>query len=134
MSRDRLISMAAGSMVDSLQGQGYLFLHYIHTNSVGHPHLQGVGNGRVGRAIAQAVSRRFEPRSGHVLFVVDKVALGQVFSVYFGFLCQFSFHRLIHTYHLSSGTGTICQLVADVPSGLSLPTGRVFQGDRVVSV
>jgi hypothetical protein len=54
-------------------------------------------------------------------FVVDKVALGQVFSDYFGFLCQFSFHRLFHTHHhLSSGAGTIGQLVADVPSGLSL--------------
>jgi hypothetical protein len=29
-------------------------------------------------------------------FVVNKVALGQVFSEYFGFLCQFSFHRLLH--------------------------------------
>jgi hypothetical protein len=28
-------------------------------------------------------------------FVVDKVALGQVFSEYFGFHCQFSFHRLL---------------------------------------
>jgi hypothetical protein len=65
----------------------------------------------------------FEPRSGHVWFVVDKVALGQVFSEYFGFSCQFSFHRLLHThYHLSSGAGTIGQLVADVPSGLSLTT------------
>jgi hypothetical protein len=27
----------------------------------------------------------FEPGSGHVGFVVDKVALGQVFSEYFGF-------------------------------------------------
>jgi hypothetical protein len=33
----------------------------------------------------------FEPRSGHVGFVVDRVALGQVFSKYFGFPCQFSF-------------------------------------------
>jgi hypothetical protein len=53
-------------------------------------------------------------------FVVDKVELGQVFSEYFGFPCQFSFHRLLHTHHLSSGDGTIGQLVADVPSGLSL--------------
>jgi hypothetical protein len=30
----------------------------------------------------------FEPGSGHVGFVVDKVALGQVFSEYFGFPCQ----------------------------------------------
>jgi hypothetical protein len=69
---------------------------------------------KIGRAIAQAVKRRlptaatgFEPRSGHVGFVVDKVALGQVFSEYFGFPCQFSFHRLLHTHHLSSGAGTI---------------------------
>jgi hypothetical protein len=52
-------------------------------------------------------------------FVVDEVQLGQVFTEYFGFLCQFSFHRLLHI-HLSSGAGTIGQLVADVPSGLSL--------------
>jgi hypothetical protein len=32
-------------------------------------------------------------------FVVDKVDLGQIFSEYFGFPCQFSFHRLLHTYH-----------------------------------
>jgi hypothetical protein len=56
-------------------------------------------------------------------FVVDKVALGQVFSMYFGFPCQFSFHRLFHIHHhhhLSSGAGTIGQIVAAVPSGFSL--------------
>jgi hypothetical protein len=82
----------------------------------------------VGRAIAQEISRRLptaaarvRARSGHVAFVADKVALGQVFSVYLGFPCQFSFHRLFHIYHpLSCGTGTIWQLVADLPSGLSL--------------
>jgi hypothetical protein len=52
-------------------------------------------------------------------FVADKVALGQVFSKYFGFLCQFSFHQLLQTHQPSSGAGTIGQLVADVPSGLS---------------
>jgi hypothetical protein len=31
----------------------------------------------------------FDPRSVHVGFVVDKVALGQVFSEYFGFPRQF---------------------------------------------
>jgi hypothetical protein len=31
-------------------------------------------------------------RAEHVGFVVDKAALGQVFSEYFGFLCQSSFH------------------------------------------
>jgi hypothetical protein len=53
-------------------------------------------------------------------FVVDKVALGQVFPEYLGSPCQFSFPQLLHTHHLSSGAGKIGQLVADVPSGLSL--------------
>jgi len=30
----------------------------------------------------------------HVAFVVNKVALGQIFSKYFGFLLSVSFHRL----------------------------------------
>jgi hypothetical protein len=51
-------------------------------------------------------------------FVVDKVALGQVFSEYFGFPCQLSFRQLPRT-HLSSGAGTIGQLVAHVPSGFN---------------
>jgi hypothetical protein len=46
--------------------------------------------------------------------------MGKVFSEYFGFPYQSSFHRLLHTHDLSSGAGTICQLVADVPSGVSL--------------
>jgi hypothetical protein len=67
---------------------------------------------KVGRDIAQAVSRRlpngapgFESRSGNVGFVVDKVALGQVFSEHFGFPCKFLLHRLfyIHHHQLSSG-------------------------------
>jgi hypothetical protein len=74
------------------------------------------------RLVAGFPQRRpgFEPRSGHVRSVVDKVPLGQVFFEYFGLPCQFSFHRLLHTHHLSTGAGTIGQLVADVPSGLSL--------------
>jgi hypothetical protein len=51
-------------------------------------------------------------------FVVDKVALCQVFSEHFGFPCQFSFHRLLHT-HVPSGAGKIGQIVADVTSELS---------------
>jgi hypothetical protein len=45
-----------------------------------------------GCAIAQAVSRRLsiaaawvQLRSSHVVFMVDKAALGQAFSDYFGF-------------------------------------------------
>jgi hypothetical protein len=44
-------------------------------------------------------------------FVVDKVALGHVFSKYFGFPCQFSFSQMLHR----AG-----KFVADVPSGLCL--------------
>jgi hypothetical protein len=40
----------------------------------------------------------FNPRSGYVGSVVDKVALGQVFSKCFGFPCQFSFHQLLHNH------------------------------------
>jgi hypothetical protein len=60
-------------------------------------------------------------------FVVDKAPLGQVSSEYFGFPCE-SLYRLLHSHHHHhhhhhhplSGTGTIVQRVADVPSGLSL--------------
>jgi hypothetical protein len=52
-------------------------------------------------------------------FVVDKVSLGWVSSEYFGFPCKFSFHQMLHT-HLSSWAGTIDELLADVPSELSL--------------
>jgi hypothetical protein len=38
-------------------------------------------------AVAQAVSRWLPTGSCQVGFVVDKVALGQVFSEYFGFPC-----------------------------------------------
>jgi hypothetical protein len=47
------------------------------------------------------------------------VALGHVYFEYFGFPCQFSFHQILHT-HISSVAGTIGQLMADVPRGLSL--------------
>jgi hypothetical protein len=47
-----------------------------------------------GRAIAQAVSRwlptaavRVRARVWQVVFVVDKMALGKIFSEYFGFPC-----------------------------------------------
>jgi hypothetical protein len=49
------------------------------------------------RLVAGFPPRRpgFDPGSGQVGFVVDKAALGQVFSEYFGFPCQSSFHRII---------------------------------------
>jgi hypothetical protein len=61
---------------------------------------------RQGRVIAQVVSpwlptaaARVRARSGHVRFVVDKVALGQVFSEYFGLPCQSSFHQILHPHN-----------------------------------
>jgi hypothetical protein len=62
---------------------------------------------------------RFDLRSHHVGFLMDKVALGHVFSEYFSLPYQFSFHQMLHI-HPSSGAGTIGYSVADVPSGLSL--------------
>jgi hypothetical protein len=60
--------------------------------------------------------------SGQVGFVVDKVALGQVFSGYFCFPCQSSFHQLLHNHpHLSSGAGTIGQKLSQY-KGLSPTT------------
>jgi hypothetical protein len=38
----------------------------------------------------------FDPSCGVVGFVVDKVALGKVFSEYFSFPCQLQFHQLLH--------------------------------------
>jgi hypothetical protein len=44
---------------------------------------------------------------------VDKVALGQVFSEYFSFPCQFEFHWQLHNHHnLLSGAGTVGQTMA----------------------
>jgi hypothetical protein len=60
-----------------------------------------------GRAAAQRLDVGFPPRrprfsyGQYVGFVVDKAALGQVFSEYFGFPCQ-SFHRFLH-YHNHRG-------------------------------
>jgi hypothetical protein len=41
----------------------------------------------------------FKSGSSHVGFVVDKVALGQVFSEYFSFPCQSSFHQFLQIHH-----------------------------------
>jgi hypothetical protein len=46
------------------------------------------------------------------------VALGRVFSEYFGFPRQSSFHQILH-HHNHLGQATIGQLVATVPSGPS---------------
>jgi hypothetical protein len=81
------------------------------------------------------ISNGFEPRSGHVGFVVDREALGQVSSKYFGFPRQFSLYRLLHTHHLSSGAGIIGQWpmyqmnsVSPHPKKLKKKTAYVKEG------
>jgi hypothetical protein len=68
--------------------------------------LDGIAcNGHMGRAIAQAVSRRLptaaarvQTRVGTWDFVMDKVPLGQVFSENFGFPRQSTFHHALHNH------------------------------------
>jgi hypothetical protein len=80
----------------------------------------------LGRLIAQVVSRWLPTRGTRFGFVVDKVALGQVFSEYFGFPYLSSFHQLLHNHHLlSPGSGIIGQSVAAVPSALCLTPLRI---------
>jgi hypothetical protein len=83
-----------------------------------------VFNGCYGRAIAQAVSRRASHRGGPVS-IPGQVMWDLWWTKWhwgrFGFPCQFPFHQLLHTHrHLSSGARTIGQILADVPSRLSL--------------
>jgi hypothetical protein len=66
-----------------------------------------------------------------VEFVVGKVALGKVFSEYFGFLYQFSFHQISHT-HISAKSSGIHSIISQkiepfTASTLSYPLLEVFQ-------
>jgi hypothetical protein len=64
--------------------------------------------------VTQAVNRRllgFYHSLRHVR-LVEKVALGRVFSEYFGFPCHFSFHELHHI-HLSFYHVTLYVVDAD---------------------
>jgi hypothetical protein len=42
------------------------------------------------------VAARVRVRAEHVVFVVEKLVLGQVSSEYFGFSCQSSFHQFLN--------------------------------------
>jgi hypothetical protein len=69
-----------------------------------------------GRAIVQVVSRRLLHRGG------PGSSRGQVMLE----LWWAKFRRLLHIHHhVSSGAGTIGQLVADVPSGLLEVSGQL---------
>jgi hypothetical protein len=63
--------------------------------------IRGVAAPQLKRLVAGFPSRGpgFAPECGHVGFVVDKLALGQVFSKYFGFPCQLSFHQILHPHN-----------------------------------
>jgi hypothetical protein len=69
-------------------------------------------------------------------FVVNKVALWQVISEYFDFPCQSLFHQLRHNHHhLSSGVGAVGQIVAAVPSEISLtPPQKLKKKLKAVAV
>jgi hypothetical protein len=82
-----------------------------------------------GRAIAQAVSRwhptaaaRVRARVWQFGFVVDKMAIGQVFSEYFCFPCQPHFIPLTSPSSQSPETDTIRQYMAAVPRGYPIWT------------
>jgi hypothetical protein len=84
-----------------------------------HPFSKLVSHGRI---IAQAVWRRLPTAAARVRAPARSCGIcGGQSGAGAGFLCQFSFHLLLHIHHhLSSGADTIHQLVADVPIGLSL--------------
>jgi hypothetical protein len=55
---------------------------------------------------------------------VDKLALGKVFFEYFSSSCQSLFQKMLHA-HLSSGAGTIGQLVVKKNNGAAITVFRV---------
>jgi hypothetical protein len=75
-----------------------------------------------GRAIAQAVSRRLPTAAARVRIQVRLCEIcGGQSGTGAGILRVLQFPVPIpNSHHLSSGAGTIGQLVADVPSGLSV--------------
>jgi hypothetical protein len=74
------------------------------------------GTGSIFVVNIEKLLHRVNSRDSSPVQVMWDVALEQFFSEYVGFPCQFSFHRLLHTHHLSSGAGTVGHSVDDVPS------------------
>jgi hypothetical protein len=88
---------------------GFSLSIFIQPVSSQSPIIWGWYNRPVVAAVPTVPPHKLKKMS-HVGYVVDKVALGQVFSEDFGFPCQSSFHQFLHNhYHLSSGAGTIGQ-------------------------
>jgi hypothetical protein len=63
----------------------------------------------------------------HVVFVVDRVALGQVFPDKFSFFLLILIASVLHN-HLSTGSGTIGPIEVAVPRTLPHPTPRNKRG------
>jgi hypothetical protein len=90
-----------------------------------------------GRAIAQAVSRRLSTAAARVRAQLRSCEIcGAQSGTGAGFLRVLrvplsSFLWLLHIHHVSCEARTIVQLVADIPSGLSLTPTMVIQDARV---
>jgi hypothetical protein len=70
----------------------------------------------------------FNPRYVHVGFVVDKVTLGQVFSEYFCFSCQFSFPKFSISLICHPGLVQWAHLPPNYHGTQSHPTLRIRKG------
>jgi hypothetical protein len=103
-SHRRGLATAGRSPSTGGESRGHSFINWLS------PSDSRSGYGKLFLALESRVNLGFG-------FVLSKTV--RVSSEYFGFSCQFSFHQMLHT-HLSAGAGTTGQLVADVPSGLSL--------------
>jgi hypothetical protein len=102
MFENKMLRRIFGSKRDEVTGDW----RKLHTEEL-HNAYSSTNIIRKGRAVAQRLDAGFPPRrpgfvyGQHVGFVVDKTALGQVFSGYFRFPCQ-SFRRFLH-YHKHPG-------------------------------
>jgi hypothetical protein len=65
--------------------------------------------------------------------MVDKVALGQVFSEYFGFPCQSSFHKRFSIITITRGKVQQSHSATDVPSGPSLGSTPHYANKKISS-
>jgi hypothetical protein len=63
-------------------------------------------------------------------FVVEKVALGRVFSEYFGFPCQSSFHQILH--HHNQPGQVVSGRRADWTQFDSTPTKRKISVHQIL--
>jgi hypothetical protein len=107
---------ATGSIMPHSRQTSSLILIYI-INITSNIHTPGLPQRRSG----------FDPGSGHMEFVVAKIALGRFSLSITGFPYQFSFQSVLHS-DLLSGDDTRVRLVGDVETGLCLaPPYEIIQ-------